>query len=80
MEFNVLGLKFIAKVEHPKCRSFDSFWCKSAPKIAQDNRSVYIANFRDGTLARGIEIEAQGNEGHAERGDPALFTEFSAVT
>jgi hypothetical protein len=26
------------------------FWCKSAPKFAQDDSSIYIANFRDGKL------------------------------
>jgi hypothetical protein len=43
--------KLIANVEHPKCRSPSAhFWCKSAPKFAQDDSSIHIANFRDGKL------------------------------
>jgi len=39
---SVVSLKFVAEVEPPKCRSFDSFRRKNAPKFAQDDHSFVM--------------------------------------
>ncbi len=49
---SVVSKRFIAEIEHPKCRFFDSVWPKAGQTSAQDD-NAFVMRTSDSALQAG---------------------------